>query len=114
MIDDRIFRALADPSRRAMVERLARKPHTSTELGASFELSAPAVSQHLGVLRDAGLVEVETVGRYRVYTLAPGPLLELGAWADALEAQWSARLDALETVVGRLQAKEKRSRRGTP
>jgi len=104
-----VFRALADDNRRVMLTMLSKRPHTSTELGEPFDMSAPAVSQHLGILREAGLVEVAKVGKYRVYKLSPTPLLEVAEWLTELEKLWGTRLDRLDKVVSRLK-KEQLSR----
>jgi DNA-binding transcriptional ArsR family regulator len=76
------FNAVADPTRRAMLERLAEPgtERTAGELGADFGLSQPTVSQHLKVLRDAGLVSVRDEGRCRIYQLRPGPLEQVYDW----------------------------------
>ena len=78
------FNAVADPTRRAMLERLAPlgAERTAGELGADFGLSQPTVSQHLKVLRDAGLVSVREEGRCRIYQLRPGPLEQVYEWID--------------------------------
>ena len=79
-----VFNAVADPTRRAMLERLspAGVQRTASELGADFGLSQPTVSQHLKVLRDAGLVSVRDEGRCRIYQLRRGPLEAVQAWVD--------------------------------
>lgn len=102
MTTSAVFRALADDNRRAMLTILSERSLTSTELAARFDISAPAVSQHLAVLRDAELVAVQRHGKYRVYSLAPEPLVGAAEWLRGLEDQWSRRLDRLETVVERL------------
>ena len=78
------FNAVADPTRRAMLERLAPAglERTAGELGADFGLSQPTVSQHLKVLRDAGLVSVREEGRCRIYQLRPEPLEQVYEWID--------------------------------
>jgi DNA-binding transcriptional ArsR family regulator len=88
--------ALADPTRRRIVELLAQRDHTSGELVAEFDVSAPAISQHLNVLRDAGLVVTRAEGQSRIQTLNPGGLDEIGAWLERTRHFWSQRLDALE------------------
>jgi DNA-binding transcriptional ArsR family regulator len=88
--------AIADPTRRRIVELLAKGDHTSGELVEVFDLSAPAISQHLNVLRDAGLVTTRAAGQTRIQTLNPAGLDELDAWLDKTRAFWSRRLDALE------------------
>jgi DNA-binding transcriptional ArsR family regulator len=77
---DDVFRALADPTRRAVLELLRRSERTVTELAEPFDISQPAVSQHLRVLRDAGLVEVEQSGRERRYRINPKPLRAVDRW----------------------------------
>ena len=89
------FAALADSSRRHLLEELAAGDHTVTELMAGLDISQAAVSQHLRVLRDAGLVTARQDGRYRRYRLRPGALTELRDWLDELERFWHERLAAL-------------------
>jgi DNA-binding transcriptional ArsR family regulator len=110
VVDARVFRALADENRREMLAMLSRRPLTSSELGEPFAMSAPAISQHLGLLRDAGLVHVERVGKYRLYTLSTQPLADVATWLAALEETWRSRLSRLEKVVERLAQQEKRAR----
>ncbi len=98
-----VFRALADDTRRVMLVMLSKRPQTATELGAPFEMSAPAVSQHLGVLREAGLVEVERVGKYRLYKLCGGPLAEVASWLGQLDALAAAHPGRVEKAVARLK-----------
>jgi DNA-binding transcriptional ArsR family regulator len=89
------FAALADSSRRHLLEELAASDHTVTELMAGLNISQAAVSQHLRVLRDAGLVTARQDGRYRRYRLRPAALTELRDWLDELERFWQDRLAAL-------------------
>lgn len=88
--------AIADPTRRRIVELLAERDRTAGELVAEFDMSAPAISQHLKVLREAGLVTVRAEGQSRVQILNPEGLRELEAWLEKTRAFWSRRLDALE------------------
>src|SRR6185312_3616196 len=88
--------AIADPTRRRIVELLAERDRTSGELVEEFDLSAPAISQHLNVLRTAGLVTTRAEGQTRVQALNPAGLDELDAWLHRTRAFWSRRLDALE------------------
>jgi DNA-binding transcriptional ArsR family regulator len=90
------FTAIADPTRRRIVELLAQRERTAGELVAQFEISAPAISQHLKVLREAGLVTVRVEGQSRVQQLNPHGLDELGAWLEKTRAIWSHHLDSLE------------------
>jgi DNA-binding transcriptional ArsR family regulator len=88
--------AIADPTRRKIVELLARRERTSGELVAAFDLSAPAISQHLNILRDAGLVTTRADGQSRIQALNPAGFDELEAWLQKTRSLWSGRLDALE------------------
>jgi DNA-binding transcriptional ArsR family regulator len=92
---DRTFHALADRSRRAMVERLVRSPASVSELARPFEMSLPAVVQHLAVLESAGIVTSEKVGRVRTYQLAPDALSVCGAWIGEQRLPAESRLDRL-------------------
>jgi DNA-binding transcriptional ArsR family regulator len=88
--------AIADPTRRRIVELLATRDRTSGELVEEFDLSAPAISQHLNVLREAGLVITRAEGQSRIQTLNPAGLDDIGAWLERTRNFWSQRLDALE------------------
>jgi DNA-binding transcriptional ArsR family regulator len=88
--------AIADPTRRRIVELLAERDRTSGELVNEFDVSAPAISQHLNVLRDAGLVTTRAEGQTRIQALNPKGLDELDAWLHRTRQFWSSRLDALE------------------
>jgi DNA-binding transcriptional ArsR family regulator len=103
------LRALADPSRRTVVERLARGPVTAGELAALLPIARPGVSRHLRVLREAGLVEVRAEAQRRVYSLCAEPLAEIDEWLGPYRALWEQRLDALHTEI----ARGKRERRST-
>ncbi len=94
-----LFAALAEPNRRRMIELLGRGPRAAGDLAQAFTLSAPAVSQHLKVLREAGLVRVEVDGQRRIYSLDPEGLAAVDAWLDRVRGFWSERLDALETAL---------------
>ncbi len=90
------FTALADPTRRRIVEILAEGPQPAGELAGSFEMSPQAVSQHLKVLRNAQLVRVRVDAQRRIYELDRAGLLELQGWLDGVTRFWEGRLDALE------------------
>ena len=95
--------AIADPVRRGVLDALAGGPLAAGEIAARFAISRPAVSRHLRVLRESGLVTHRTDGRRRLYALDTSPLRPVVAWIDALErpSGWEQRLDALETEVRR-------------
>ncbi|MEP7025538.1 MAG: metalloregulator ArsR/SmtB family transcription factor [Actinomycetota bacterium] len=89
------FGALADPTRRHLLERLAARDLAVSELMSGLDMSQPAVSQHLRVLREAGLVTARRDGRHRYYQLRPAALVELRDWIEELERFWQDRLGAL-------------------
>ena len=93
--------ALADPTRRRIVELLAERERDAGEIGSHFAISQPAVSRHLRVLREGGLVRVRPQAQRRLYSLDPGPLEELDAWLARYRGFWQQRLDALDTQLRR-------------
>ena len=93
--------ALADPIRRELVDLLAGGERSAGELAGRFPVSRPAVSRHLRVLREAGLVRVRTDGKRRLYALDPEPLRELDTWLERYRDLWAHRLDALDTEIAR-------------
>src|SRR5262245_2528466 len=94
---DRVFQALADPTRRAVVERLGRGPVAMSELAQPFAMALPSFAQHLDVLERSGLVRSHKKGRIRTYRLAPRPLAAAETWMDKQRALWERRLDQLES-----------------
>ncbi|HYY21880.1 MAG TPA: metalloregulator ArsR/SmtB family transcription factor [Thermoleophilaceae bacterium] len=92
---DRVFHALADPSRRLIVERLSRGPASVSELAEPLPMSLPAVVQHLQVLEGSGLVRSEKVGRVRTCRIDPVALRPVERWISARRASWETRLDRL-------------------
>jgi len=90
-----VFHAVADATRRQVLDRLAERELPVMKLAESFEMSLPAVSQHLKVLRQAGLVTERREGRQRVYSLTPGPLKEVADWVDHYQKFWKTRLARL-------------------
>jgi len=106
-----VLRALADESRRTVLEILSGGPATAGELAALLPIARPGVSRHLRVLREAGLVEVRQQAQRRVYSLRPEPLAEVDAWLERYRALWQQRLDALHTEVARGK-RERRSNGG--
>lgn len=92
----RVFRAIADPARRRILDRLAENGQSpALDLGQGLRTSQPALSKHLKVLRDAGLVRVRRSGRQQIYALNPKPLREVEQWISFYRRFWDAHLDAL-------------------
>lgn len=96
---DRLFQALADPARRAIVERLSRGPAAVSELARPLPMSLPAAMQHLGVLEAAGLVRSEKVGRVRTCSIDPRALSQVEHWINARRIEWEQRLDRLDAYL---------------
>src|ERR687887_2183008 len=92
---DRVFHALADPSRRVIVERLSRGPASVSELARPLSMSLPAVVQHIQVLESSGLVRSEKVGRVRTCEIEPAALRPVEQWISARRSNWERRLDRL-------------------
>lgn len=113
---DAVAQALADPIRRDILRMLRRRNHTVGELDAAFSVSRPAISRHLRVLRQAGLVRDTMRGRHREYQLVVAALDELEAYLQALRApsiDWKRRFDALETEVFRVRTQRRGATRQT-
>ena len=96
---DLTFRALGDPSRRAMLERLSRGPASVTELARPFDMALPSVLQHLRVLEDAQIVTSSKVGRVRSYQLIPNALTPASAWLSGIRLPAEKKLDRLEAYL---------------
>jgi DNA-binding transcriptional ArsR family regulator len=108
---DATFAALADPTRRAMLARLAAGEATVTELAAPFAMSQPAISKHIKVLERAGLVTRGRDAQRRPVRLAPRLLGEASDWLDEFRRYWEASFDALDAVLEELKQKKKRGGR---
>jgi DNA-binding transcriptional ArsR family regulator len=107
---DRVFSALADPTRRAILQSLTLRPATINEIAKPFPVSLNAISKHVMVLERAGLLRRQIKGREHHCRIEPRPLREANAWLEHYRLFWEQRLDALEAYVDR---KFKASRRGT-
>ena len=98
---DAVLQALADPSRRTVLEILRSHPATAGELAQALPIARPGVSRHLRVLREVGLVDVRQDAQRRIYTLRPEALAEVDHWLEPYRALWRSRLDALHTEIAR-------------
>ncbi len=99
MIENDIFKALADPTRRAIFDKLAVGAMNATALRDGMQISQPAMSQHLSVLRNAGLVREQRHGRFVNYAVDPAGLVQIAHWLAKYRAFWPARVDALKTLL---------------
>jgi DNA-binding transcriptional ArsR family regulator len=104
---DRAFHALADPTRRAIVEQLVGRPMTVGELAKPFEMSLPAVMQHLTVLETAGLVRSHKTGRVRTCRIDPVAMRLVEHWMSDRRRDWEARFDKLDHYLKTMEGKEK-------
>lgn len=104
------FEALADPTRRRIVELLSERERSAGELVQKFDMTAPAVSQHLKVLREAQLVVARSEGQHRIYSLNRAGFDEIDTWLERTRRFWSTRLDALERELRAEDAREKKKK----
>lgn len=100
------FEALADPTRRQILDLLRERPHLVGELVSLLGLSQPLVSKHLRVLRDVGLVHVRQDAQRRWYELRPEPLAELDSWLSSYRHLWGSSLDRLDKLLADMQEKK--------
>ena len=105
------FAALADPTRRAILSRLARGEATVTELAGPFKMSQPAISKHLKVLEKAGLISRGRDAQRRPCRLAPQPLAEANAWLEKYRELWEANFERLDELLEELKAEKKSQKR---
>jgi DNA-binding transcriptional ArsR family regulator len=96
-----VFQAIAHPARRKILVLLKRGEKPASELAKPFDVSFPAISQHLKILRDAKLVSERREGRQRIYQLQAKPLREVEDWVEEFETYWTSRLDALSAQLDR-------------
>ena len=104
-----MLHALADPSRRTVLETLRAGPASAGELAALLPIARPGVSRHLRVLREAGLVEARQEAQFRVYHLRPDPLADVDQWLESYRSLWQERLDALHTEIARGKKRRRRT-----
>ncbi|MGP6188523.1 MAG: ArsR/SmtB family transcription factor [Vulcanimicrobiaceae bacterium] len=96
---DAVFSALGDPTRRQIVERLARGPLSVGEIASGFSISQPAISRHVRVLEESGLLERQVLGRVHRCTLSPTALKAASSWIDKQRSFWNAALDRLDDLL---------------
>src|SRR5262245_1525669 len=105
---DRVFHALADPTRRAIMHRLTHSPATVSELAKPFAMAMPSLLQHLRVLEDSRLIRTEKAGRVRTCEMQPSALSVAEGWLAQQRTLWEGRVDRMEAYVATLQSKEKK------
>lgn len=105
---DRVFKALADPTRRAVLERLGKGPASMGELAQPFDMALPSFAQHLDVLENCGLVRSTKSGRVRTYKLQPKTLGEAEHWLARQRIFWGRRLDRLDSYLETMKKEQKK------
>jgi DNA-binding transcriptional ArsR family regulator len=98
-----VFHGLADPTRRAVLERLSKGPAPVSELARPFPMALPSFLQHLDVLEECGLVKSRKAGRVRTYRIAPRPLKLAESWLEKRRSVWNRRLDQLDAYLAELK-----------
>jgi DNA-binding transcriptional ArsR family regulator len=112
---DETFAALANPTRRAILDRLAHGDASVNELAEPFDMQLPAISKHIKVLERAGLIERSRHAQYRPCRLNPAPLAEVSTWTETYRPIWEARFDRMATYVDHIQQPRRRAtRKDTP
>jgi DNA-binding transcriptional ArsR family regulator len=106
----RVFKALADPTRRRIIQRLGRSAASTSDLAAGSDMAMPSFLQHLRLLEDCGLVASHKQGRVRTYRLTPEPLERVGGWLDQQRSVWERRLDQLDTHLVSMATSEEDDR----
>jgi len=102
-----VFQAIADPTRRAIINMLAQKSLNLNAVAENFDVSRPAISKHIKILTECGLVVINQQGRERYCEAKLGKLNEVSDWVEQYRKFWTAKLDALENYLNELQSKEK-------
>ena len=103
-----VFQAIADPTRRQIINLIARKSMNLNTITDHFEISRPSVSQHIKILNECGLIQIEKIGRERYCKVQPGNLKEVSDWVEQYRDLWEQKLDSFETYLNKLHTKRKK------
>lgn len=103
-----VFQAIADPVRREIIDLLAADPMTVNEVAGQFDISRPAISKHLKILEECGIVEISQQGRARTCQIRPESLVPAFVWIEQYQKLWENRLDSFEQYLNELQIKQQR------
>lgn len=106
-----IFQAIADPNRRQIIDILSKEPMTLNAIAEKFNISRPAVSQHIKHLTECGVVEIEQKGRERFCKIKAQSLVPAFMWLEQYQQQWTQRIDNFEQHINKLQAKNKKTKK---
>jgi len=102
-----VFQAIADPTRRQIIELLAEKKMNLNAITDKFEISRPAISQHIKILSECGIIEIEQIGRERFCKIQPDNLKEAAEWIQQYTALWEQKINSFEKYVNKLKSKKK-------
>jgi DNA-binding transcriptional ArsR family regulator len=103
-----VFQAIADPNRRAIINLLSKKKLTLNGVAENFDISRPAISKHIKILEECGLIEIEQQGRERYCQAKLSRLNEVSEWVNQYKRFWEARMDSLERYLAEIQSKKKK------
>jgi DNA-binding transcriptional ArsR family regulator len=106
-----VFQAIADPNRRAILSLLAKKTQTLNGVADNFDISRPAISRHIKILTECGLVVISQQGRERYCEVRPDTLDEVTSWVDQYKKMWAQRLDSLQSYLDELQSASRKHKR---
>ncbi len=106
-----VFQAIADPTRRRIIELVAKEAMTLNAIAENFKISRPAISQHIKILNECGIIEIETIGRERYCKVQTQNLIPAFLWLEQYQKQWTTRIDSFEKYVNNLHSKNKKSKK---
>lgn len=106
-----VFQAIADPTRRQIIDLLANDSMTLNTIAENFKISRPAISQHIKILAECGIIEIEQKGRERFCKIKPGSLVPAFLWLEQYQKQWAERIDSFEKYVNKLHSKNKKQKK---
>jgi DNA-binding transcriptional ArsR family regulator len=106
-----VFQAIADPTRRQIIDLIANDAMTLNAIAEKFDISRPAISQHIKILAECGIIEIEQKGRERYCKIQPRSLIPAFLWMEQHQKQWEEKLDSFESYLKKLQAKNKKQKK---
>lgn len=101
-----VFQAIADPHRRRIIDLLSKEPMTLNSIAEKFDISRPAISQHIKFLSQCGIVEVEQIGRERYCKIQPQNLIPAFLWLEKFKKEWESRIDSFEKYINQIKTKK--------
>ena len=104
-----VFQAIADPTRRQIIQLVANKAMNLNAITENFDVSRPAISQHIKILQECGIIEIEKIGRERYCKIQPGNLKEVSDWIEQYKGLWEQKLDSFENYLNKLQSKNNKN-----